>query len=779
MANRSAVLRQVIRSVAQADKSAASDRDLLQRFVDQRDQAAFSALVRRHTPMVLGVCQRALSNRQDAEDACQATFLLLVKKAKAERWQASIANWLYATARKVAGNARVAARRRARREGKAAVPEAIQPVDRITGRELLALLDEELDKLPARYREPLVLCCLEGLTRDEAATRLGIPLGTLKIRLERGRKRLGDALTLRGCALGAGLLALAITSPAGASPSRMCEAIMAAATGHPPAAVAALVEGVAMNGVVKKTMLMAVAVAAVVALGMGMGSATNTAANPAPEQPKAEVLKENPPSTKPQAADVPKVIPVSGRVLDPDRKPVAGAKFTVIDDETGTPVPKVTSGADGRFTFQIPYPQTVRNPRQVVASAPGFGVDWISEPREDAVFRLVPDLPITGRVIDLQGKPVAGAIVAVDNVHAGPSGAFDEMVKNWKKSANEQEKAAHKLDRYIWNRGGLGQAFHNKTAADGTFTLSGFGKDRVVTLFVSGCGIADTYAAVATRAGFDPSGAPKTPLRLYPPNFTLVVDLDKPVTGVVRDETTKAPLPGTRVTGASLTQVQFGTYMFHAWPSPTTTTDKEGKFTLRGLAKAKAYVIVADPEEGTEHLHRFGYVLDTTGFAAITTGIDLPRGVILTGRVTDAATGAGAPSRVFYRPLEKNALLDKFGGYDPPDLPAPWHRGRDTKTDFDGRYKITVMPGAGVVNFQAYGAGVNGLGYQKTGATKQEIDDGIVDRQFGHFRTVGQGGMYNPEYMNAYKVISPAATDRTATLDVTLREMEMPKPGGK
>jgi hypothetical protein len=157
--------------------------------------------------------------------------------------------------------------------------------------------------------------------------------------------------------------------------------------------------------------------------------------------------------------------------------------------------------------------------------------------------------------------------------------------------------------------------------------------------------------------------------------------------------------------------------------------------------------------------------------AAVNGDVDLLRGVILTGRVTDEVTGAGAPSRVFYRPLEKNALLDRFPGYGPPDLPAPWHRGRDTKTDLDGRYKVTVMPGAGVVHFQAYGA------YQTARATKQEIEEGIVDRQFGHFRTVGQGGMYNPEYMSTYKVICPPATDRTATLDVTVRPAEQPKAG--
>src|SRR5262245_26837791 len=201
--------------------------------------------------MVLGVCRRVLANTQDAEDACQAAFVVLARKAAAINWQPSIANWLYWTARRVARNARIASERRARREGRGAIPESISPIDQMSGRELLAVLDEELDRLPSRYREPLVLCYLEGLSREEAASRLGVPANTWKSQLDRGRKRLGDALTKRGVALGASLLALATTSPAGASPPRLIEAIRAGMTGTISPSVAALAKGVAVNGIVK------------------------------------------------------------------------------------------------------------------------------------------------------------------------------------------------------------------------------------------------------------------------------------------------------------------------------------------------------------------------------------------------------------------------------------------------------------------------------------------------------------------------------------------------
>jgi RNA polymerase sigma factor (sigma-70 family) len=757
------VLRKAIRSVATA-KDQATDRDLLRQFVEDADESAFARVVGRHTGMVLGVCRRTLANWQDAEDACQATFLVLARKAKDVRWGPSVANWLYATARKIARNARVAAERRARREAKAAVRASVSPVDRMTGRELLAALDAELDKLPPTYREPLILCYLEGLTRDEAAARLGVAVDTLKVRIHRGRKRLHAALIQGGCALGAGLLALAATSPAGASPPRFVHAVRA---GDVPPAVAALAKGVAVNGVYKTVLAGALMFAAAAIIGFGIGAPRTSSAGPPPEKgtpAKPQTKEETPkPAVKPKATTA---ITVAGRVLDPDGKPVAGAKFAIIDDETEERIPPVTTGADGKFTFEMSYPKTVRNPRQVVASAPGFGLDWLSEPREDAVFRLVPDEAIIGRVIDLQGKPVAGAKVAVHDVRAGPPGAFDEMLKNWKKSADEQREGAAKLKRSIWNRGGLGQAFHTTTAADGTFTLTGLGQDRVVILHITAAGIADTYAAVATRTGFDPAGAPRSQNRLFAPKLDLAVNPDQPIIGVVRDADTGNPLPGVRVAGASLLgELFFGPYIFHVWPTPITKTDKDGRFTLRGLAKAKGYILVADPDEGAEHLHRFTQVDDTVGFDPIETGISLPRGVVFTGRVTDAKTGEGVASRVFYQPLAKNE--DLFDGYAPPDMPAPWHRGRDTKTDMEGRFKITVAQGAGVMNFQAYGGS-----YERARATQQEIDDGIVDKQFGHFRTVGQGGHFNPEYMHAYKVISPPAKDRTATLDVKYRPAE-------
>jgi RNA polymerase sigma factor (sigma-70 family) len=187
-----------------------ADRELVQRFTSGADADAFAALLSRHGPMALRVCRRVLHNLQDAEDAFQATFLVLARKASTLRRQESVGNWLYGVAYRVALNARAAAARRRAHESRTAADTSADPLTEISVREAQALLDEELARLPAKYRAPLVLCCLEGLARDEAARQLGWPAGTLKSRLERGRQLLRGRLTRRGltlpAAFGAALL---------------------------------------------------------------------------------------------------------------------------------------------------------------------------------------------------------------------------------------------------------------------------------------------------------------------------------------------------------------------------------------------------------------------------------------------------------------------------------------------------------------------------------------------------------------------------------------------
>jgi RNA polymerase sigma factor (sigma-70 family) len=187
-----------------------SDGNLLERFVAGKDEAAFAILIERHAPMVLRVCRCALGNAHDAEDALQASFLILAQKAASVRKTASLSSWLHGVASRVAATLvreRLRRRRREQRSFSATVPD---PAAEVSWREVWAALNEELGRLPGDLRDPLSLCYLDGRTRDEAARQLGLTVACLHGRLERGRKALCERLKRRGITLPAALLGAAL-----------------------------------------------------------------------------------------------------------------------------------------------------------------------------------------------------------------------------------------------------------------------------------------------------------------------------------------------------------------------------------------------------------------------------------------------------------------------------------------------------------------------------------------------------------------------------------------
>jgi RNA polymerase sigma-70 factor (ECF subfamily) len=196
------------------DTTELSDAQLLEHFVARREEEAFSALVRRHGPLVLGICRRLLGHAQDAEDAFQATFLVLARKAATVQPRERLAAWLHGVAYHAALKLRASnARRRAREREVAAMTEAhAGPPE-----ELLALLDEELGRLPDKYRLPIALCDLQGKTYKDAAQQLGWPEGTLSVRLARARQALAGRLTRRGVTLSAAALTAALARAASAA----------------------------------------------------------------------------------------------------------------------------------------------------------------------------------------------------------------------------------------------------------------------------------------------------------------------------------------------------------------------------------------------------------------------------------------------------------------------------------------------------------------------------------------------------------------------------------
>jgi len=250
------VIRHLRRAVLRQDAAGRTDGQLLASFIEQKDEVAFEALVRRHGPMVFGVCRRVVGNHHDAEDAFQATFLVLARKASSVRPRERVANWLHGVALRTAMKAKtMTTKRRGREKQLTEMPEP-EAAQQGRWRDLQPLLDQELNGLPENYRLPILICDLEGKTIKEAAQQLGWPQGTLAGRLARGRNLLAKRLASRGVVLSAGALAVVVSQnvvSAGVPTSLMSSTVKAApmiaagqapVAGVVPAKVAALMEGV-------------------------------------------------------------------------------------------------------------------------------------------------------------------------------------------------------------------------------------------------------------------------------------------------------------------------------------------------------------------------------------------------------------------------------------------------------------------------------------------------------------------------------------------------------
>jgi RNA polymerase sigma factor (sigma-70 family) len=238
------------------DAGSLPDAELVRRFADGRDEAAFAELVERYGPLVLGVCRRRLGHAQDAEDAAQAVFLVLARYAGRVRKQASVGCWLHGVAVRVC---RKALARRARRPAPQPPTDAVPApagADAVTWADARAAIDDALAALPESLRLPVVLCYLQGLTRDEAAERLGWSLSTFRGRLERGRDRLRAGLVRRGFPLSAGLVAVLLSESAASAGPGWITAVTKAATCQVPVPESVLVLAHGVRSPMKRALVL-------------------------------------------------------------------------------------------------------------------------------------------------------------------------------------------------------------------------------------------------------------------------------------------------------------------------------------------------------------------------------------------------------------------------------------------------------------------------------------------------------------------------------------------
>jgi RNA polymerase sigma factor (sigma-70 family) len=277
----SKLINHVHKTMLRQEAARLNDAQLLQCYVRGREDAIFDAIVRRHGPMVMGICRRILRNRHDAEDAFQVTFLVLVRKAPSIASRQLLGNWLYGVAHNTALKARAAIARRRRREAQVSELPESEAVPQEIWNDLLPVLDAELSRLPEKYRVCIVLCELEGKTGKEAARQLGWPEGTLSGRLSRARAMLAKRLAQRGVTLSGGALAalLAENAASASVPISLVHSTVKAATlvaaGQSLAAaavsakVATLTEGVLRAMLLAKLKIVTAGVVVFAVIGVG------------------------------------------------------------------------------------------------------------------------------------------------------------------------------------------------------------------------------------------------------------------------------------------------------------------------------------------------------------------------------------------------------------------------------------------------------------------------------------------------------------------------------
>jgi RNA polymerase sigma factor (sigma-70 family) len=674
-----------------------TDGQLLEQFGSRNDNAgetAFAALVTRHGPMVLCVCRSLLGDAHDAEDAFQATFLVLAKRARSIREPELLGNWLYGVARKTAQKSRA---RRARWR-KQTEREASMSSVAVDGRaelgpihcEETAALHEEVDRLPHRLRVPIVLCYLEGLTHAEAARRLRWPIGTVRSRMARARGLLRTRLTRRGLAYAAVALASerahsVMAEVPRALAERTTRSALGLAAGAAPGLVstpvatltAEVLESVFVGQLTRIAAILLAA--ACVAAGAELITTKASKAQPSSRQtnalPAPAVRPQQPARDRGRAPVQPAgaaglKMGVTGAVVDPAGKPVAGAAVAVFGfprrgreggDYSGAHpiVGQTTTDRTGRFRMDLPRTSSERFYNlDAIAGAPGFGMGWqaINPDAEslDVEIRLRQEEAVHGRLVDVRGQPAAGIAVSVMQLATQTDGERDDV--------GRRDPSTNLLP---WPA--------TVTTGDrGRFLIRGVGRGVATEVQIRDERFARQEIAIAPQALAEPEGK------------TYVLTPAHPIDGRVTYADTGAPVPHARMAA------QGGHYISDQADAlgrfrlnPYADTPYQSMTTGESLFTVYAYAPDGQPYLGVskELTWKKGSIRQTLDFA-------LPRGVLVRGKVTDISSGKPVEGcQILYAPLHPAPFDPSFSV-----LTGEWST---MVSRIDGSYSIPVPEGPG------------------------------------------------------------------------------------
>lgn len=628
---------------------ARSDDELLEWFDSNqtRAQAAFEELVARHGGVVHDVCRRILRDPNDVDDAFQATFLILARRAGGIRDRASLGGWLHRVALRVALRLNAEAVRRRNVERQVAAARAHERAcEDLARHEVQTSIHQELDRLPAAYRAAVIACHLEGLTHEEAANRLGWPVGTVRSRLARGRDRLRGRLLRRG--LAPGVASGALATGAEAAPAVLqARAVLAMSSQIAGPELFSVVPARLMllaQEAVRPGSLTMLKLGAIVALTLAVAAGLSPFWKTPMPRPIAVV--------EPQGEPPANIGRLTGTVLNMNRRPVAGATV-VAGVSSGGPNHQITTTDEhGRFSFA--WEAGARDPNDVVAYKEGFApVSTFRISRGQLEKRQVwftelilpPTAAFTGKVQDGSGRPIAGARARLLYTKTQ---AFD----------------LNAIASNVVQGTPLESLFMAVSDEQGIIRFPSVPAPLSVMVEVRHDGHGDL---IAECPGFHwgymfaGDGAPPVPLRLFP-------------------EARVAGRVSTRIPGVSIAGLKIGlqsTTSMAFWREAR--TDDEGRFEFKGLPRGEFDVYPYDHPGDGPWTYRAIDALSLRPGATSQAAIELIEGCLVEGQVIDVDTKRPVPG----------ALVDVFG----PVRPRRSVSMLSAKTDEEGRYRLRLPLG--------------------------------------------------------------------------------------